>query len=31
MTVTLRGERQTVRLAPTGAEITLVAIDLRRE
>jgi hypothetical protein len=31
MTVTLRGDRQTVRLAPTGAEITLVAIELHRE
>jgi hypothetical protein len=31
ITVTLRGDRQSVRLAPSGAEITLVAIELRRE
>jgi hypothetical protein len=31
MTVTLRGERQSVRLVPKGSEITLVAIELHRE
>jgi hypothetical protein len=31
ITVTLNGDRQSVRLAPSGADITLVAIELRRE
>jgi hypothetical protein len=31
ITVALHGDRQTVRLAPSGAEITSVAIELRRE
>ncbi len=29
--VTLRGDRQSVRLTPSGADITSVAIELRRE
>jgi hypothetical protein len=31
ITVTLHGDRQSVRLTPNGADITLVAIELRRE
>jgi hypothetical protein len=31
MVVTLHGDKQTVRLTPSGADITLVAIELRRE
>jgi hypothetical protein len=31
ITVTLRGDRQSVQLKPTGTEIALVAVELRRE
>jgi hypothetical protein len=31
VTVSLRGDHQSVRLSPSGTEITLVAIELRRE
>ena len=31
ITVTLRGDRQSVRLTPSGADVKLVAVELRRE
>jgi hypothetical protein len=31
MTVTLRGDRQSLRLVPSGADITLVTIEMRRD
>jgi hypothetical protein len=31
MTVFMNGDRQSVRIAPSGSEITLVTIEMRRE